>query len=170
MMAELVGSLYGVGAEETETDDDPRRRGFDPDRRAPDSPRLLVTSTPSPRACGSCRAPHGSTARETWAMMITRMWRGWTRAEDADAYERFLLDELFPSMRPIAGFLGADVLRRVDGDEVAFVTLTRFASLDAIRAFAGDDYETPVIAPRAHELLSRRDDRAHHFETASFAP
>ena len=47
-------------------------------------------------------------------------------------------------MRAIAGFIGADVLRRPDGDEEAFVTLTRFASLDAIRAFAGDDYERPV--------------------------
>src|SRR4051794_15750214 len=101
--------------------------------------------------------------------MITRLWRGWTRAADAGAYERFLLDELFPSMRTIAGFLGADVLRRPDGEEEAFVTLTRFASLDAIRAFAGDDYERPVLEPRARELLSRYDEVAQHFETAAFA-
>ena len=102
--------------------------------------------------------------------MITRLWRGWTRPADADAYERFLLDELFPSMRTIDGFAGADVLRRPDGDEEAFVTLTRFASLGAIRAFAGDDYERPVLEPRARELLSRYDDVAQHFETAAFAP
>ena len=100
--------------------------------------------------------------------MITRLWRGWTRAADAGAYERFLLDELFPSMRAIDGFLGADVLRRDDGDEAAFVTLTRFASLDAIRAFAGDEYARPVLEPRARELLSRYDEIAQHFETASF--
>ena len=102
--------------------------------------------------------------------MITRLWRGWTSAADADAYERFLLDELFPSMRAIDGFIGADVLRRPEGDEEAFVTLTRFASLDAIRAFAGDDYERAVLEPRARELLSRHDELAQHFETASFAP
>jgi hypothetical protein len=96
------------------------------------------------------------------------MWRGWTSAADADAYERFLLDELFPSMRAIPDFRGADVLRRADGDEVAFVTLTRFDSLDAIRAFAGEDYETPVLEPRALELLSRYDGHALHFETTSF--
>jgi hypothetical protein len=45
-------------------------------------------------------------------LMITRLWRGWTAAEHADAYERFLLEELFPSMGVIAGFLGAEVLRR----------------------------------------------------------
>jgi antibiotic biosynthesis monooxygenase (ABM) superfamily enzyme len=100
--------------------------------------------------------------------MITRLWRGWTAVQDADAYERFLLSELFPSMRGIPGFRGADVLRRRDGDEVAFVTLTRFDSLDAIRAFAGADYETPVLEPTALALLSRYDERAQHYETSSF--
>jgi len=100
--------------------------------------------------------------------MITRLWRGWTATENAAAYERFLLDELFPSMRDIDGFQGADVLRRVGEDEVAFVTLTRFASLDAIRAFAGDDPEVPVLEPQALALLSRYDERAQHFDTTSF--
>src|SRR4051812_21385453 len=102
--------------------------------------------------------------------MITRMWRGWTRTEDADAYERFLLDELFPAMRKIRGFLGADVLRRVDRAEIAFVTLTRFRSIDDIRAFAGDEFEVPVIEPRAAVLLSHYEDRAVHYETSSFGP
>jgi hypothetical protein len=101
--------------------------------------------------------------------MITRMWRGWTAPENADLYERFLLDDLFPSMRSSSGFLGADVLRRRDGGEVAFVTLTRFVSLEAIRAFAGDEYETPVLEPPALALLSRYDERALHFDTASVA-
>ena len=52
-------------------------------------------------------------------------------------------------MREIAGFVDADVLRRVEGTEVAFVTLTRFASMDAIRAFTGDPIDVPVIEPRA---------------------
>jgi antibiotic biosynthesis monooxygenase (ABM) superfamily enzyme len=100
--------------------------------------------------------------------MITRLWRGWTAAEKADAYEQFLLSELFPSMRRIAGFRGAEVLRRLENDEVAFITLTRFDSLDDIRAFAGDEYETPVLEPQALTLLSHYDEQALHFETASF--
>jgi antibiotic biosynthesis monooxygenase (ABM) superfamily enzyme len=102
--------------------------------------------------------------------MITRVWRGWTTATNADAYERFLLEELFPAMRGIAGFHGAEVLRRADGDDVAFVTLTRFESLDAVRAFAGDQYEVPVLEPQALALLARYDTRAEHFDTASFLP
>jgi antibiotic biosynthesis monooxygenase (ABM) superfamily enzyme len=72
-------------------------------------------------------------------------------------------------MRDIPGFRGADVLRRAQGDEVAFVTLTRFDSLDAIRAFAGEDYETPVLEPQALALLSHYDEKALHFDTATFA-
>jgi antibiotic biosynthesis monooxygenase (ABM) superfamily enzyme len=55
-------------------------------------------------------------------MIITRMWRGWTAVSDADSYERFLLDELFPAMRSIPGFRGADVLRRADGDDVGAIS------------------------------------------------
>jgi antibiotic biosynthesis monooxygenase (ABM) superfamily enzyme len=102
--------------------------------------------------------------------MITRVWRGWTEAANADAYERFLLDELFPAMRDIPGFHGADVLRRPEADEVAFITLTRFASLEAVRAFAGEHYEVPVLEPQALALLARYDERAEHFATASFVP
>ena len=72
-------------------------------------------------------------------------------------------------MRDIPGFRGADVLRRDELGEVAFVTLTRFDTLDAIRAFAGDEYETPVLEPTARALLSRHEDRAQHFDTSSFS-
>jgi antibiotic biosynthesis monooxygenase (ABM) superfamily enzyme len=99
---------------------------------------------------------------------ITRRWRGWTTPARADDYERFLLDELFPAMRSISGFLGADVLRHDERDEVAFITLTRFERLDDIRAFAGDPIDVPVIEPRAAELLVRFDERARHYETMSF--
>jgi heme-degrading monooxygenase HmoA len=81
--------------------------------------------------------------RQMGEQVITRMWRGRTATENATAYERFLLDELFPSMRAIPGFLGADVLHRVEDKEAAFMTLARFDSIEAIRAFAGDRYETP---------------------------
>jgi hypothetical protein len=81
--------------------------------------------------------------------MITRLWRGWTTPDNVDAYERIPLGELLPSMREIPGSRGADILRRLEHDEVAFITLTRFVSLASIKAFAGDDYETPVLEPQA---------------------
>jgi hypothetical protein len=74
-------------------------------------------------------------------------------------------------MRSIDGFVGAEVLRQPDiDDEVAFVTLTRFESIQAVKAFAGDPYDVPVLEPRALELLSRWDERAVHYDTAAFHP
>ncbi|GIK80810.1 MAG: antibiotic biosynthesis monooxygenase [Xanthobacteraceae bacterium] len=97
--------------------------------------------------------------------MILRMWRGWARGEgNADAYAAFLRDTFLPAAAAIAGYRGAQVLRRRAGEEIEFVTLTRFASMDAIRAFAGADAEKANVAPRARELLARWDERCTHFE------
>lgn len=71
---------------------------------------------------------------------------------------------MFPSIHSVPGFLGADLLRRDGGNEIAFVTITRFESLDAVRSFAGEDYEQAVVEPEAQRLLSRFDERSEHFE------
>ncbi len=96
--------------------------------------------------------------------MIARIWRGWTTPANADAYEQFLRGTMFPSIHRVAGFLGADLLRRDAGDEVSFVTITRFVSMESVRAFAGADYEQAVIEPEAKRLLSRYDERSEHYE------
>lgn len=98
--------------------------------------------------------------------MITRMWRGWTRSTEADRYEQHYRLEVLPNLRQVPGFRGARLLRRGVGDETEFVSLTLFNDLDAIRAFAGADYETAVVAGEAREVLIRFDDRVSHFETA----
>jgi heme-degrading monooxygenase HmoA len=96
--------------------------------------------------------------------VIARLWRGWTTLENADAYEDFLRTKMFPSIHRVPGFLGADLLRRDLDGEVAFVTITRFDSLEAVRAFAGEDYERAVVEPEARSLLSRLDERSEHYE------
>jgi heme-degrading monooxygenase HmoA len=97
------------------------------------------------------------------------MWRGWTTEANADAYERFLRTDLFPEVAKLPGFLGARILRRPLGDEEEFVTLVTFESLDAVRAFAGDDYEIPVIEPEAQRLLSHYEARASHYAASDFS-
>jgi antibiotic biosynthesis monooxygenase (ABM) superfamily enzyme len=98
--------------------------------------------------------------------VIARLWRGWTSRENAEPYERFLREHMFPSIERVPGFRGAELLRRDAGDEVSFVTITRFDSYDAVRAFAGEDYEQAVIEPEARALLARADERSEHFEVA----
>jgi antibiotic biosynthesis monooxygenase (ABM) superfamily enzyme len=98
--------------------------------------------------------------------MINRVWYGWTLPGNADAYEALLRDEILAGIarREIAGFRGFQVLRRELGDEAEFVTILRFDSLEGVRAFAGRDYETAVVPPKARALLSRFDARAQHYE------
>ena len=74
--------------------------------------------------------------------MVTRMWRGWTRAQDADRYDRHYRSEVMASLRRVPGFRGARLLRRTVGEETEFVSLTFFDDLDAVRGFTGTDHET----------------------------
>ena len=98
--------------------------------------------------------------------MIVRLWHGWTTPQNAAAYEALLLTEIFKGIesRKIGGFLGIDLMVRKGEREVEFVTMMRFASLQAIRDFAGDDYEVAVVPPAARALLSRFDARSQHYE------
>jgi heme-degrading monooxygenase HmoA len=97
--------------------------------------------------------------------VIARIWHGWTTPANADAYETLLRSEVLPGISKISGARGAYVLRAPVGDEVEFVTITLWESLDAVREFAGDDYEVAVVPPEARRLLSRFDERSRHFET-----
>jgi antibiotic biosynthesis monooxygenase (ABM) superfamily enzyme len=96
--------------------------------------------------------------------MIARVWRGWTSLENADAYEELLRTKVLPELRRLPGHRGAAVLRQSAGEEVEFVVLNRFDSLEAVRAFAGRDYELAVITPEAEALLARGEQRALHYE------
>lgn len=98
--------------------------------------------------------------------MIVRLWHGWTMPANADAYERLLQQEIFRGIerRGIPGYRGIELLRRPVGGEIEFVTVMRFDSLDAVRAFAGEDYEVAVVPPAARELLGRFDARSAHYE------
>ncbi len=98
--------------------------------------------------------------------MIARLWHGWTKPENADAYENLLKTQIFPGIlaRNIAGFQNIELLRRAAGNEVEFITLMYFSSLDAIRAFAGEDHEVAVVPPAARAVLSRFDARSVHYE------
>jgi heme-degrading monooxygenase HmoA len=97
--------------------------------------------------------------------MIARLWHGWTSRPNADAYENLLRSEVLPGIHRISGFKGAYLFRREADEEIEFVTLTLFESLDAVRAFAGDDYEVAVVPPEARKLLSHFDARSVHYET-----
>ena len=98
--------------------------------------------------------------------MISRIWHGWTDHDNAQAYEELLRTEIFTSIaaRSIQGFRGIHLLRREVEVGVEFVTIMWFDSLDAVRDFAGEEYEAAVVPPAARQLLSRFDARSAHYE------
>jgi heme-degrading monooxygenase HmoA len=98
--------------------------------------------------------------------MISRIWRGWTTRQNADAYEALLKAEIFTGIieRGIIGFQGIDLLRRELAEEIEFVTVMWFDSLLAVRSFAGEDYERAVVPAKARQLLLRFDERSAHYE------
>jgi len=98
--------------------------------------------------------------------VIVRVWHGWTTPANAEGYERLLREEIFQAIaqRDIAGYRGIELLRRTLENEVEFVTVMRFESMDALRSFAGDDYEAAVVPPAARRLLARFDARSAHYE------
>jgi hypothetical protein len=96
--------------------------------------------------------------------MIARIWHGWTKQADAKTYEKMLRDKIFPGIaaRNIDGYRGAELFILEDGDEVEFVTLLRFDSMDAVKEFAGPNETKPVIFPGVEKLLTRMESARHY--------
>ena len=104
--------------------------------------------------------------------MITRIWHGWTTPANAPVYERLLLTEIFPGIaaRQVPGYRGISLGRLAAGDEVEFVTIMWFDSLDSVRTFAGEAYEIAVVPPKARAVLKRFDAVSLHYETVVEPP
>jgi heme-degrading monooxygenase HmoA len=98
--------------------------------------------------------------------MIARIWRGWASQEHAGDYQRHYETQVSGRLRALTGFRGAQLLRRDEGGEVAFTSITWFADLDAVRGFAGEDYERAIVEDAGRSALSRWDERVEHHELA----
>ena len=96
---------------------------------------------------------------------ILRVWRGWTTLEKEKEYESFLVNEVFPTVKKN----GVDGLEKVSisskrlENEVEFYLVLQFDSLESVKQFAGDDYETAYIPEKAKSILSRYDLTAQHY-------
>jgi heme-degrading monooxygenase HmoA len=101
--------------------------------------------------------------------MVGRVWRGWTKPENADKYEALLKAEIFPGIagKDVPGYRGIQLFREPADEgkeEVEFVTIMWFDSWEAVRRFAGEDYERAYVPQRAREVLERFDERSRHYE------
>jgi len=98
--------------------------------------------------------------------MVGRIWHGWTRPENADAYESLLKAEIFPGIasKGVGGYRGIQLFRRSLENEVEFITIMWFDSWDSVKQFAGEDYEKAYVPAMAREVLARFDERSQHYE------
>ncbi len=99
-------------------------------------------------------------------MAIKRIWHGWTTLENADAYEHILNSEVFPSIeaKAIPGYHGIELLRRDLDDEVEFITIMTFDSIQNVINFQGEDYQRCYVPDAAQAVLKRWDRTSAHFE------
>jgi heme-degrading monooxygenase HmoA len=98
--------------------------------------------------------------------MISRIWHGYTSRQNADIYENLLKEEIFTGIhnRSIPGFREIQLFRREMENETEFITVMWFDSIEAVKKFAGENYEVAVVPPRARELLARFDECSQHYE------
>ena len=96
--------------------------------------------------------------------MIARIWKGAVRTADADAYGQYIRDTGLAGYAATPGNQGAWLLRRTEGERTEFVTFTLWESLDAVKGFAGEDYETAVYYPEDDRFLIERDEKCAHYE------
>ena len=97
--------------------------------------------------------------------MIIREWRGRARLDRADAYPKHFRESVAPELKNIPGFVGADLCRRIAGDRIEYLVVSRWRSMEAIRVFAGDEPNNAVVEPGAIAALEEFDDFARHYET-----
>lgn len=98
--------------------------------------------------------------------MIARFWRGWATADKADLYRRHFRNAVRPQIEALPGFAGAWLLQKERNGAVEFLAVTHWRSLEAIKAFAGDDIAQAKVEPQARAVLDRFDLTADHYELA----
>ena len=98
--------------------------------------------------------------------MVSRIWHGYTTLENADTYENLLKEEIFIGIknRNIKGYKGIQLLQRQLDNEIEFITIMWFDSINAVVEFAGKDYELAVVPDKAQKILSRYDKKSQHYE------
>ena len=96
--------------------------------------------------------------------MIARYWKGIAFKEKANDYETHLERSVLPELERIDGFRGYRLLRRDVAEDVEFVVLTLWESMEAIRKFAGENADTAVVAPEARGLFRKYDSEVKHYE------
>ncbi len=96
--------------------------------------------------------------------MISRHWTGLARKERANDYTAHLQNDTFKQLSNIKGFLQASILSMETEEGVEFLIITEWETLEAIKQFAGANYETAVVPDIAQKMMIRYDEKVKHYE------
>ena len=96
--------------------------------------------------------------------MIARFWRGVTPKSKADDYFTYLQETGLKDYRETKGNRGVYVFRRIEGDRAVFLLLTLWDSYEAIKKFAGPDYEKAVYYPEDSKFLLELEPNVTHYD------
>ena len=99
-------------------------------------------------------------------MAIKRVWHDWTTPENAEKYQNLLHNEVFPGIeaKNITDYQSIELFRRDLDDEVEFVTIMTFDSLQNVIDFQGEDYTRCYVPDAAKQILKRWDQVSAHYE------
>jgi heme-degrading monooxygenase HmoA len=97
--------------------------------------------------------------------MITRIWHGRTKAQDADAYLEYIRQTGLKEYAATLGIVSAKVLRKIEGGICHFYTITEWDSTSSIKKFAGDDFEKAKYYEEDKKYLLEFEERVDHYET-----
>ena len=126
---------------------------------------LLVASSAF-AACADAKDNDPSPAK-TKKTLVARIWRGRVPTSRADEYAKYLYEAGLLKIRGVAGNLGAEMLRRTDGDVTEFVVISYWPDRESIKAFAGADIEKAHFLPRDREFLINPDDFVRHYDVTN---
>ncbi len=96
--------------------------------------------------------------------MIARSWRGWTKAEDAETYRRYVADTWVKDCKASRGSAGAFVFSRIIGDRAEIITLSLWDDEDCLRAFYRGDVNVPHFYPKDHAYIIDGDAQVIHYD------
>jgi heme-degrading monooxygenase HmoA len=121
---------------------------------------LMTLAFAAPAAVLAAEPPPEASASKP----IARIWRGRTLATRADEYEKYLVGSGITRIEATPGNLGVTLLRRADGKETEFVVISIWESIEAVKRFAGKDYEKAVILAHDREYLLEVEPTVKHYD------
>jgi len=112
-------------------------------------------------------APSRRSTGSSPGSLIVRIWHGVTPAARAEEYTDYLYRTGVPECRATPGNRGVYVLRRIQNDRAEFTFLSLWESLDAIRRFAGEDYEKARYFPEDRDFLLELEPSVEHYDVVA---